>query len=524
LKRFDCAWLLVVLLTVFAIAPLTYPGFFEASSGFLPAFNAEHISEAPHWGRAADSVRSEGKLPFLLIWPILQFSGSGVVAVKWGYGLAFILGALGVYAWTRPWIGSKGGVLSAVVYTYLPWHLSTVYVRGVFAEAWLWVLWPFALWTLDRLGERRLLVAAMVGALSLAAMIWIQPGLALLSIPLLAAYAVLVPLRGSLRLAPLFAIIGLSLSLPWYIAQQIPEAHIPFAEQLLVPYQLVHAAPDAGLSFQLGVAAVGLSIIAMALWALRMPEGPEANSTPPNPSNLAAVRGRSLWFWAITLLILILLTLSPSAPLWKLTGLHALLTYPWQVLALASLSLAFLAGSTLRLDSRLTSLPAWAGLVALVVLASYPYLMPSFTQMDPGPEPLALIQQVEANVPSEASPAEIMLLDAEVAPPTAITSTLALTLTWQAVEPVTNDYTVFVHVLAEDERKAGQLDSRPCGGDCPTNTWQPGEIVVDRYEIELFPGGPPGPYRLAMGLYVLDTGDRAIVVGRDDRTVYLNVP
>ena len=224
------------------------------------------------------------------------------------------------------------------------------------------------------------------------------------------------------------------------------------------------------------------------------------------------------------MLILILLTLPAAAPLWNLAGLHALLSYPWQVLALTSLPVAFLAGSTVRLDSRLAALPAWAGLVALVVLASYPYLMPSFTQVDPGPEPLALIQTVEANKPNEANAVQIMLLDAEVTPPTTITSTLALTLTWQAVEPVTDDYTVFVHILTEDETKAGQLDSRPCSGDCPTDTWQPGEIVVDRYEIELSPDAPPGPYRLAVGLYVLDTGDRAVVVGRDDRTVYLNVP
>ena len=40
-------WVRAILLTVFAIAPLTYPGFFQAQSGFLPAFNAEHLSEAP---------------------------------------------------------------------------------------------------------------------------------------------------------------------------------------------------------------------------------------------------------------------------------------------------------------------------------------------------------------------------------------------------------------------------------------------------------------------------------------------
>jgi hypothetical protein len=71
---------------------------------------------------------------------------------------------------------------------------------------------------------------------------------------------------------------------------------------------------------------------------------------------------------------------------------------------------------------------------------------------------------------------------------------------------------------------AAQRDTRPCDGECPTDTWAPGEIVVDRYQLDLAPDAPPGPYRLAMGLYLLDNGERAIVAGRDDRTVFFDVP
>ena len=99
-----------------------------------------------------------------------------------------------------------------------------------------------------------------------------------------------------------------------------------------------------------------------------------------------------------------------------------------------------------------------------------------------------------------------------------------MTLTWQAVEPVDGDYTVFVHALAPDGSKVAQRDTRPCDGECPTNTWQPGEIILDRYELELDPSVPAGPDRLAIGLYLLETGDRAIVAGQDERTVYLHVP
>jgi len=501
--RPDMPLILVTLLAVLAIAPLTYPGFFQAHSGFLPVFNSSHPAEAPDWGRLPDPVRGEGRLPYLLIWPFWKLSASGVVAVKWGYGLAFVLGAWGVYAWAGRWLGERGGGLAALLYTCLPWHLGTVYVRGACAEAWLWAWWPFALWAVDRLAEGRVLTAALVGLPVLAAAFWTQAGLAALFLPLLALYGAGMTAgrqrwAGWLAVAPVISAVVL-----WFTARLAPPARLPFADHLLYPSQLFSPAGGEGLSFQVGVAAVGLSIVAVALGVSHK----EARSA----------LGRALGFWLTALLLLLLLTLRPAAPFWQITGLDTLLTYPWQLLALAGLPLAFLAGSVVRLEERLAELPAWGGLLALAVLASYPCLAPRFTRLAPGPEPLALFQPVESPAP------QILLLRAEVAPPTEITPTLTLTLTWQAVEPVAGDYTVFVHLLAGGERKIAQRDTRPCDGRCPTNHWQPGEILADRYVLALPPDAPPGPYRLAVGLYLLETGERAGVVGRADRTVYLDV-
>ena len=53
---------------------------------------------------------------------------------------------------------------------------------------------------------------------------------------------------------------------------------------------------------------------------------------------------------------------------------------------------------------------ATSAIVALVVLASSSYLVPRFTSLDPGPEPVAMFQPVEAHVP------QIMVLDSQIAP------------------------------------------------------------------------------------------------------------
>jgi hypothetical protein len=371
--------------------------------------------------------------------------------------------------------------------------------------------------------------------------------------------------------------VALSLLLLWIAARRLPEGRLAFAEHFLQPFQLLSAAWGDDLSFQLGIAPVGLSIIAVALLlskgarestetpssfpasssmadaatqnemtpalslrrsvATACPERSDrkAISTVDRGDRFAHARGDSThvirsylagaaWFWVTALLIPILFCLPLSAWFWQLANFDAFLTHPWQLLALTGLPLAFLSGAVIRQEERLASLPAWAGLVALVVLASYPYLAPRFTQVDPGSEPVAMLQPIGAETP------QIMLLDYDLVPPTEITPTLTLTLTWQALEPVTDDYTIFVHAFAQGT-KVAQRDTRPCNGECPTTSWEPGRIIMDRYQLDLAPEAaagpgqlPPVPDQLGVGLYLLDSGERATVVGRDDDTVLINVP
>jgi len=316
-----------------------------------------------------------------------------------------------------------------------------------------------------------------------------------------------------------------SLLVLWLVARIVPEGGLSFAEHFVYPFQLFSAAWWNHLSFQLGLAGVGLSLAAVVLWLNKRPKGSRgargSTLSPAGPTaSLAstAAFSRALWFWVIALLLLVLLTLPVSDTFWRLSGFDAFVTQPWQLLALTGLPLAFLSGSVVRLDRRLAAMPAWAGLIAFVILASYPYLAPRTTQVDPGPEPVAIFQ------PGTLGAAEIMLLDYEIAPPTEITPTLTLTMTWQTVQPPDEDYTVFVHTLASGDTKAAQRDTYPCDGECPTSSWQAGEIIVDRHQFDLPPDAPEGPYRLAVGFYLLDTGERVAVTGRDDRTVFLHVP
>ena len=84
---------------------------------------------------------------------------------------------------------------------------------------------------------------------------------------------------------------------------------------------------------------------------------------------------------------------------------------------------------------------------------------------------------------------------------------LSLTLLWQALTPISEDYTVFVHLIrADGDREIrSQVDSQPSAGEEPTLGWTPGRVVVDDYVLSLPPDIPPGKYRLEIGMYDLKT-------------------
>jgi len=90
---------------------------------------------------------------------------------------------------------------------------------------------------------------------------------------------------------------------------------------------------------------------------------------------------------------------------------------------------------------------------------------------------------------------------------------LYVTLYWQALAPVPEDYTVFTHLLGPPNLKtdgpvwAGH-DGEPGGGSCPTSGWQVGEWVLDQHELQIPPDTPPGVYQLEAGMYLLETGER----------------
>lgn len=105
---------------------------------------------------------------------------------------------------------------------------------------------------------------------------------------------------------------------------------------------------------------------------------------------------------------------------------------------------------------------------------------------------------------------------------------LQVTLTWQAEATPNHNYTVFVQLLDGANQVRAQHDGQPGDGALITTTWAPGEYVRDEHSLELPQDLPSGDYRLIVGMYLPDSGERLPVLDQSGQVVgdhiSLNIP
>lgn len=90
---------------------------------------------------------------------------------------------------------------------------------------------------------------------------------------------------------------------------------------------------------------------------------------------------------------------------------------------------------------------------------------------------------------------------------------------WQAASPPQANDSMFVHLLpAGETAPVAQYDGAPASGARLPVTWDdPDEVVVGAWATVPLPGDlPPGAYRLALGLYNFETGQRLPIDDTND--------
>ena len=92
---------------------------------------------------------------------------------------------------------------------------------------------------------------------------------------------------------------------------------------------------------------------------------------------------------------------------------------------------------------------------------------------------------------------------------------LHLTIFWQCLADMKNDYKVFVHVVDQQGNILAQKDGEPVTGFYSTSQWQVGEIIRDQYEIAFSDDSGIAATGLRIGMYLPSTGERLPVALSD---------
>lgn len=534
------AAILALLLSLFAIAPLAYPGFFQSYTGYSAVYNLLDLharlsslwSWAPAWGRVYDFLRMDGPLAFWLAELVHLVGVPALESVKLVSALGLAASGYGMFRLARRILGhDAAALLAAGVYLYFPAHLAAIYIRGAPGEALAWALFPFVLEALIVLQGQspRARRDSVVPILLFAALMLAQPGLAILfgifaRVWLLVLGPHVRTERGFLR-SPAVNIVLLGLGLgallqvPAIVQNGELTSAAGFVPAFVYPFQLLSAAwgnavPMSTFSpgeanadaapYQVGIAALGLSLLTAAL-VLR--SGPDAALPSPAPSTAvsddpAPSLRRLVLFTLVTAGLLAVLMMPAAEPLWRLSGLDLLVQYPFQLLALIGFLVALPAGALLAAEPRLNRFPLVAGLAVLPILAVYPYLAPDFLNLKPAGPALARFNSDE-----------LALLDATIVKPPGAWrhgATVQLDLHWQALRQPNRDYTVFVHVLDDAGHTWGSTEDKPQGGTVSTLNWTAGRVYTDTHTVQIDLNGPPEGYHLELGLYQSSTGEPAL--------------
>ena len=391
-------WLYIALILIFAliiISPLFQPGYFwgahDARHDAYFIFQYDKSVQDgiwfPRW--SPDWTFGYGYPFFIVYGPLATFLGElfhhflGLgfeASVKAVLALSIVVSGFAMYGFVRSWLGRNAGLVAAVAFMAIPYHLVDVYVRAALAESVALAFLPLALWGFRETVRRPRLAAILGAGFAYAAIMWTSNLVALIFTPGLAAYVAILIFwqwrrspgeeerrRGGGRfrslarrmLAPAFAFaLGLGLSAAffvpalaemgyinrtqWFGEYYDPTQHFVYFFQLFNPawgFGISQPGPDditqGAMSFQLGAAATILSLVALV-----------------TARRLKPSLRREVWFWGLWAAVSIFLTLNVSALAWRYLPIVPYAQFPWRYLMLVIVPLSILPG-TLVADGKL---------------------------------------------------------------------------------------------------------------------------------------------------------------------------
>jgi uncharacterized membrane protein len=357
----------VFLLSLVSVIPFFY-------SGFFPIHDNTQVQRVFEMTKSIQGgmfpVRWVADLGFGYGYPIFNFYAPlayyiGSIINLLGFNPLFstkimmimgiILSGFSMYLLAKEIWGKYGGIISALLYVFIPYHAVDIYVRGDVAEFWAYAFIPLVFYCLLKIHKTGKFRFIVFGALSYAALIISHNLTALMATPFILMFIGLLFLgnRKTGKNLLVTIILGLLISAFYWlpalleinytnIMSQIgggadyKDHFVCLAQLWTSPWGFGGSAKGCvdGLSFMIGKMHVLLSLVAVIFFVLCL-----------YLKKVEKKKGYLLLYFFIALLFSVFMTLDYSKFIWDFIRPMALFQYPWRFLLLIAFFTSLISGS-----------------------------------------------------------------------------------------------------------------------------------------------------------------------------------
>ena len=397
MKKSLLYYLGILVLAIVICFPLILPYF---KTGFFPTHDGEwavvrlsdmyrEIKDLQFPARYSGYLNFEYGYPlFNFAYPLPYYFGLIFVFLKLGlvnsvkilFSLSVILSFFSMFLLSKDlWKNKWAALTSAILYTYVPYRIVDLYVRGSIGESLSFILFPLIILGIKKIyDKKRVLDMAIVGILyalliTTHNIMTILFGIVILFILLAGLLKRKIGFVVRLLLSLVFS---LCLSAFFWIPAIFEKnlillSKIPIADRSLYfvkPLQLIIPQWGYGVptgpnpfSYQIGIPQLIVFVLAV-IFALK---------------NIKEKYAKFALFIIIVSFCISLLLFSPSAIIWKITPLLSEINYPWTLLAIIMFLVSLLAGYLSRQGKIIAIVVIALGIIAMLLFT--PYAKPQYT-------------------------------------------------------------------------------------------------------------------------------------------------
>lgn len=339
----------------------------------------------PRW--APDLNNGFGVPLFNYVYPFSNYFSAILHAVNFSFidsfklsmFFAVIIGSIFFFLWARQFWGDLGGLVSSAFYSFSPYHLLDIYIRGSVGEVWALAFFPAFLWSITKLIKDKNLSYGFYSSIFLALIIFSHNILAFMFLFFSIIYSGFLFLTQKERISIykliVVFILGIGLSAIFWLPAIFEKQYVrglevyDYSSNFPEFYQLLIPSWGSGfsggllqneLSFQIGIANLLAVFIGFIVLIKKK------------------IEKRMIYFFLISFIAIFILMLSISIPIWGIFPFMNYFQFPWRFLSLEILICSFLAGSVVLL---------WKGkilagiLIGIVVLLGIGYTKPAYYHM-----------------------------------------------------------------------------------------------------------------------------------------------